>query len=250
MKAMRRLRRCAAAALLAGGAAASAQAVAQASADPWQGFNRAVFGFNDAVDEAVLKPVAQAYRDVLPQPVRTGVSNVYGNFDDAWSAVNHLLQGKAQSGLEMTMRVLVNSTFGLLGLLDPATEMRLGRQSEDLGQTLAVWGVGSGPYVVLPLLGPSTVRDTLALPADRAVSPSRLVDREARRAAVTALGVVDTRSRLLATTELLGQVALDRYTFVRDAYLSRRLDQIYDGAPPLEDFDDETDAAPTPQPRR
>jgi phospholipid-binding lipoprotein MlaA len=150
----------------------------------------------------------------------------------------------------MTMRVLVNSTFGLGGLLDPASEMRLDRRSEDLGQTLAVWGVGSGPYVVLPLLGPSTVRDTLALPADRAVSPSRLPDREASRTALTALGIVDTRARLLSATELLGQVALDRYTFVRDAYLSRRRDQIFDGAAPLEDFGDEPEAAPAPQPRR
>lgn len=250
MKGARPVRWCVAAALLAGCAAVSAQAGAKAPADPWEGFNRAVFGFNDAIDEAVLKPVAQAYRAVLPQPVRTGVSNVYGNFDDAWSAVNHLLQGKGQSGLEMTMRVLVNSTFGLLGLLDPATEMRLDRQSEDLGQTLAVWGVGSGPYLVLPLLGPSTVRDTFALPADRAVSPSQLADRTAQRAAVTALGIVDTRARLLATTELVGQVALDRYTFVRDAYLSRRRDQVYDGAPPFEDFDDEPETVPTPPPRR
>ena len=241
---------CASLALLAGCAAAVAQTGPRAASDPWEGFNRAVFGFNDAVDEAVLKPVAQAYSAVLPRPVRIAVGNVYGNFDDAWSAVNHLLQGKGQSGLEMTMRVLVNSTFGLGGLLDPASEMRLDRRSEDLGQTLAVWGVGSGPYVVLPLLGPSTVRDSLALPADRAVSPSRLPDREASRTALTALGIVDTRARLLSATELLGQVALDRYTFVRDAYLSRRRDQIYDGAAPLEDFVDEPEAAPAHQPRR
>lgn len=250
MRAAQACRWCAAAALLAGCAAAGAQTAAGPAADPWEGFNRAVFGFNDAVDEAVLKPLAQTYRAVLPRPVRTGIGNVYGNFDDAWSAVNHLLQGKGQSGLEMTMRVLVNSTFGLLGLLDPASEMRLERRSEDLGQTLAVWGVGSGPYVVLPLLGPSTVRDTLALPADRAVSPARLADREARRVAVTALGIVDTRANLLATTELLGQVALDRYTFVRDAYLSRRRDQIFDGAAPLEDFGDEPEAALAPKPQR
>lgn len=210
-------------------------------ADPWEGFNRGVFAFNDAVDEAVLKPVATAYRDVVPPLVRTGVANVFGNFDDAWSAVNHFLQGKPHSGFEMAMRVIVNSTFGLLGLLDPATEMRLERRSEDFGQTLAVWGMGPGPYLVLPFLGPSTVRDGLALPADMALSPSIVPDRDSNRAWLTALGIVDTRALLLATTELLGQVALDRYSFVRDAYLARRLDQIFDGAPPLDDPGDDED---------
>lgn len=215
-------------------------------ADPWEGFNRAVFAFNDAVDEAVLKPVATAYRDYVPSFVRTGVANVFGNFDDAWSAVNHFLQGKPQGGLEMTMRVAVNTGFGLLGLLDPASEMKLERRSEDLGQTFAVWGAGTGPYLVLPFLGPSTVRDTVAKPADMALSPSLLSDRETGRAWLRVLGIVDTRAQLLSTTDLLSQVALDRYTFVRDAYLARRRDQVYDGAPPLEDFEAEDAAAPPP----
>jgi phospholipid-binding lipoprotein MlaA len=234
-----------AATLLSGCATPGGRPPSNPQADPWEGFNRAVFSFNDAVDEAVLKPVATTYRDFVPQFVRTGVANVFGNFDDAWSAVNHFLQGKPQSGLDMTLRVAVNSGFGLLGLLDVATEMKLERHSEDLGQTLAVWGAGPGPYLVLPLLGPSTVRDGLALPADMAWSPSRVPERDANRAWLTLLGVVDTRARLLSTTELLGQVALDRYSFVRDGYLARRRDQIYDGAPPLEDFED---IGPSPAP--
>ena len=211
--------------------------------DPWENWNRKVFAFNDAVDEAVLKPVATAYRNAVPQLLRTGVSNFFGNIGDIWSAANHLLQGKLAGSLEMGMRVLTNTFFGLGGILDPATELKIERRPEDFGQTLAVWGVGNGPYVVLPLLGPSTLRDTTALPLDRyAASTSRYFS-DFNTYAVTSLQVISLRSELLSTTTLLDQVALDRYSFVRDAYLSRRLDQIYDGAPPMETFDDEPDPA-------
>jgi phospholipid-binding lipoprotein MlaA len=234
------------AALLTGCATAPGRAPTNPQADPWEGFNRGVFAFNDAMDEAVLKPVATAYRDIVPSAVRTGVANFFGNVEDAWSAIHHFLQGKPHSGLEMTMRVAVNSSFGLLGLLDPATELKLERRSEDFGQTLAVWGMGPGPYVVLPLFGPSTVRDALARPLDMAPSPSLMTDREAARSWLRVLGIVDTRARLLAATDLLGQAALDRYSFARDAYLARRLDQVYDGAPPLDDPDPDADAPPAP----
>lgn len=214
-------------------------------ADPWEAWNRKVYAFNDAVDRAVLKPVAQAYRDWVPQLVRTGVGNFFGNISDVWSTANHLLQGKVETGMEMGMRVLTNTLFGLGGVLDPATEMRLPRRSEDFGQTLGAWGVPAGPYIVLPLLGPSSLRDTAGLPLDRWATTTRLYfDVEAWSA--TALQLVNVRAELLATTQLLGDVSLDPYSFVRDAYLARRLDQVWDGAPPLEKFEDDGADAPPP----
>lgn len=229
----------------AGSAAASGAAPATASAiDPWESFNRKVYAFNDAIDEAVLKPVATAYRDVVPQIVRTGVSNVLGNIGDIWSAANHLLQGKLQDGLEMGMRVVTNTFFGLGGLLDPATEMGLTRRSEDFGQTLGRWGVGTGPYLVLPFLGPSTIRDSAGLVVDRSASSSILPLSSNEQYGMSALELLSVRASLLGATKLLDQVALDRYSFLRDAYLARRRDAVYDGAAPMESFED--DAADPP----
>jgi phospholipid-binding lipoprotein MlaA len=211
--------------------------------DPWENFNRKIFNFNEAIDDAVLKPVAEAYRKVVPQLVRTGVSNVLGNVGDVWSAANHLLQGKIHSGLDMGMRVLTNTVFGLGGLLDPATEMGLTRRSEDFGQTLGRWGLGPGPYLVLPLLGPSTLRDSGALLVDRQASVSNFISNDGAAYGVTALEIVNLRASLLGASQLLDSVALDKYSFLRQAFLSRRLDAIYDGAPPLENFDDEPEPA-------
>lgn len=208
-------------------------------ADPWEAFNRKVFAFNDALDEAILRPVAVAYRDNVPSLVRRGVDNVLGNIGDAWSAVNHLLQGKLESGLNMGTRFFVNTFIGLGGLLDPATEMNLVRRSEDFGQTLGAWGFGPGPYVVWPLLGPRTVRDSFGTLVDMPFEPSRVPATEAGRYTTAALAVLNTRTNLLSASDLLNQVALDRYVFLRDAYLQRRLDAVYDGAPPMETFDDE-----------
>lgn len=219
--------------------AATAPAVA-AKPDPWENWNRKVFAFNETVDEAVLKPLAQTYRDVVPSLVRTGIENVFGNLGDVWSAANHLLQGKLQSGLEMGMRVLTNTVFGLGGVLDPASEMKLERRSEDFGQTLGSWGVVSGPYLVLPLLGPSTVRDTVGLVADRRASYTRLVNTDAAAYALSGLELVSIRTSLLGATALLDQVALDKYGFVRDGYIARRRNVQYDGAPPMDIFLDES----------
>jgi phospholipid-binding lipoprotein MlaA len=215
-------------------------------ADPLEGFNRGVQRFNDAVDEAVLVPVATAYRDTVPQPLRTGVGNFFGNLDDGWSAVNHLLQGKIESALNMTLRVAVNSTFGLAGVLDVAGEAGLERESEDFGQTLGRWGLPPGPYLVLPLLGPSSVRDAAGRPLDMAAtSTARVGLNEGELTAATLLGVVDLRARLLGATRLLDDIALDRYVFLRDAYLSRRRNLVYDGDPPeLPEPDDEPAVAP------
>jgi phospholipid-binding lipoprotein MlaA len=231
------------------GAAPAPQPYAANPVDPWERFNRRVFAFNETVDEAVLKPVAEGYRKAVPQLVRTGIGNVLGNIYDVWSMANHLLQGKVHHGLDMGMRVLTNTLFGLGGLLDPATEMGLVRRSEDFGQTLGRWGLPSGPYLVLPLLGPSSVRDGVGLLADRQVSPAALPDPQAARYGVTALEVVHQRALLLGTTALVDSVALDRYSFLRDGYLSRRRDMVYDGSPPLEaleDFDDFDDEDDTP----
>ena len=200
--------------------------------DPWERWNRQVYGFNDAVDNAVLKPVAIAYQKALPAIARQGVDNFFGNFSDAWSFVNNLLQGKVENGLRDMFRVTTNTFFGLGGLLDIATEMRLDRQGEDFGQTLGYWGVGSGPYVVLPLFGPSTLRDTTALPLDTYVSPNLVVNDSAARAGLTTLGVVNLRSNLLGASRMLDDVALDKYNFTRDAYLQRRRNLVFDGNPP------------------
>ena len=208
-------------------------------ADPFESVNRKVFGFNDTVDKAVLEPIARGYRRVVPQFVRTGIGNVLGNINDAWSTVNHLLQGKGVDGAHMGMRVITNSVFGFAGLLDPASEMGLTRHSEDFGQTLGRWGVGPGPYVVLPLLGPSTVRDASAFVLDRQAAPAAIPKHGTDQIMIAGVELVHTRAGLLATGDLVNQVALDRYSFVRDGYLARRLDQVYDGSPPLEKFDDE-----------
>jgi phospholipid-binding lipoprotein MlaA len=203
--------------------------------DPLEGYNRAMFGFNEGLDAAVLKPVATGYRAVLPSFVRNGVDNVFGNLGDVWSAANQYLQGKLQAGVEMSMRVLVNSTLGLGGVLDIASEAQLPRRSEDFGQTLGRWGVGPGPYVVLPLLGPSTLRDTAARPLDLAATPGALVFKDSRDATgASLLQLVHTRAGLLDASRALDDAALDKYILVRDGYLARRRNQVYDGDPPEE----------------
>jgi phospholipid-binding lipoprotein MlaA len=202
--------------------------------DPIEPFNRGVYKFNDTVDRAVVRPAATVYRDVLPSPIRTGVSNFFYNLQDAWSVVNNTLQLKPEQAGNSLMRFGVNTLFGLGGVLDIATEMRIERSTEDFGQTLGRWGVGTGPYLVLPLLGPSTVRDTLAMPIDMKGSPASHIDSVATRNSVTALNLLNLRSRLLQATDMLDQVALDPYTFTRDAFMQRRQNSVYDGNPPDE----------------
>lgn len=207
-------------------------------ADPWEPVNRRVFAFNEGVDKAVVKPVAGAYRKAVPELVRQGVENVFGNITDVWSVVNHLLQGKPQSAGEMTMRVLLNTGLGIAGLLDIASEAGLHRQPEDFGQTLGRWGVGAGPYVVLPFFGPRTLRDTAALPLDWRASLQSLPHEPRVRWSLSGLDTIQTRAGLLDATRLVDQVALDKYSFVRDSHLSRRRSLVYDGDPPADDADD------------
>ncbi len=195
--------------------------------DPLEPLNRGVYRFNEAVDEAVLKPVAQTYVTVVPSPVRTGVGNFFANLRDAWSALNAALQARPQPAAENFMRFSVNTFLGLGGVLDIASEMGIPRTTLDFGHTLGRWGVPPGPYLVLPLLGPSTVRETAALPVDRRGDlVSQRVDDVATRNSAQALRLVDTRASLLRAGELLEQVALDKYGFTRDAYLARRQRQI------------------------
>ncbi|MFN3417123.1 MAG: VacJ family lipoprotein [Caldimonas sp.] len=215
--------------------------------DPLEPLNRKVFAFNEAVDRAVLEPTARAYRDVVPGPVRKGVSNFFGNIGDLWSAVNSFLQLKIENGLHSTLRVGLNTFFGFGGVLDIASEAGLRAEPEDFGQTLGHWGLGPGPYLVLPFLGPSTLRDTAALPLDMQATTTGHLTRDAATAyGLTGLRVVDTRSRLLSATRMLDDVALDKYLFTRDAWLQRRRNLVYDGNPPPqdeEDWDGEDDAA-------
>jgi phospholipid-binding lipoprotein MlaA len=222
--------------------------------DPLEPMNRKVFSFNEALDDAVLKPVATGYKSVTPQPVRTGITNFMGNLRDIWSAINLFLQGHPGDGATQIMRVSVNSTFGLAGFIDIATPMRLERQSEDFGQTLGVWGVKSGAYIVWPFLGPSTMRDSLSIPGDLYFSASTLFSSTPDIYAVSAFQLVHARSNLLDATNLLGDIALDKYAFVRDAYLQRRQNLIYNGEPPEDDQED-VDApgagptSPNPEPQ-
>lgn len=224
-------------------ASAPAPAPQTSKADPWERWNRKVYSFNDAIDTAVIRPVATTYVKVVPQPIRTGVNNFYGNFSDAWSAVNNMLQGKIGDGLQDVMRVGTNTVFGVAGLFDIASEVGLDRHGEDFGQTLGRWGIGAGPYIVWPLLGPSSLRDSIAMPLDRAVSPGLAFSGDALRYGLTGLGLVNERANLLPTTRMLDDMALDKYSFVRDAYLQRRRSLVYDGNEP-----EPKDESATPEP--
>ncbi|RZL67877.1 MAG: VacJ family lipoprotein [Variovorax sp.] len=203
--------------------------------DPFESVNRSVFRFNDAIDTAVLRPVATGYRDVVPSMVRTGVANFFGNVSDVWSLANNVVQLKAQNSAETFMRLNVNTFFGLGGLLDVASDVGIERHREDFGQTLGRYGVPAGPYLVLPLLGPSTVRDTAALPVDRYGDGLSAIQDIAWRNAFYALRVVDARANLLRVSQMLDDAALDKYSFTRDAFLQRRLSEVHDGNPPGDD---------------
>lgn len=190
--------------------------------DPFEPFNRSVTRFNDGLDEAIVKPVAQAYQNTVPSPVRTGVNNFFGNLSDVWSFVNNVLQAKPQEAVDSFMRVSVNTLIGLGGVLDWATPMGIERHSEDFGKTLGRWGVATGPYLVLPVLGPSTVRDAAARVVDAQGDLVMQVNNVPVRNSLYVLRAVDLRAGLLRAGEVLDQAALDKYSFTRDAYLQRR----------------------------
>jgi phospholipid-binding lipoprotein MlaA len=234
-----RIRRMVAAVLTAAALAGCATQRAPSPLDPFEPVNRATFEFNDNADKFFFKPIAEGYRLVLPEVVRTGVRNFFSNLRDPWIALNQLFQGKVELALSDGWRFIVNSTFGIGGLMDVASDMRLPKHNEDFGQTLGVWGLESGPYLVIPIFGPSSVRDGAGLVADAyAYLPWWIPDwldfshRVAWQNSLSALDVVNIRANLLDTTDLLEAAALDRYAFVRDAYFQRRRNLIYDGNPP------------------
>ena len=189
--------------------------------------------------------MAEGYVKVTPQPVRTGVRNFFGNIGDVWSSVNLFLQGRLKEGAASTMRVAVNSTLGLGGLIDLATPMRLDRFNEDLGQTLGVWGAPSGAYIVWPLMGPSSVRDSANFVTSMTFSATTLIDGAREDNLARLLNVVSTRAAYLSATDLLDSVALDKYAFTRDAYLQRRQSLIDQGRTPAEV--EEEEEAPEPR---
>ena len=203
--------------------------------NPPEAVNRKLFAFNEALDTALVKPAATAYRAVLPAPVRTAASNFFGNLGDAWSAANLLLQGRVADGLSDVMRVGSNTVFGLLGLADVATEMGLPRHGADFGQTLGRWGFNAGAYVVWPVFGPSTIRDSVALPLEWRLGPEYFAHTATVRNALPTTHRIDTRANYLDASKLLDDIAWDKYEFVRDAYLARRRSLICDCDPSAPD---------------
>lgn len=206
------------------------------SRDPFENFNRTMYGFNQSIDEAVLKPVATAYREGFPEIVQTGVRNFFSNLADVFISINNLLQGKVLDAASDGMRFAMNTVFGGLGLLDWASEIGLEKHNEDFGQTFGRWGFGPGPYVVWPLIGSSTMRDSVGGLLDVRVDPVRNHQPIPARNVMYSARVVSKRADLLDASRLLEEAALDKYAFERDAYLQRRRNLIYDGRPPRESF--------------
>jgi phospholipid-binding lipoprotein MlaA len=217
-------------------AAASRPAAAQRDArDPLEGFNRAMYTFNEKFDKYLLKPVAQGYRAVVPAFARQGIANFFRNLGEPVVAVNNLLQGKFKEAGTDLLRLVINTTLGLAGLFDPASAMGLEKHDEDFGQTLAVWGVGEGPYLVLPIFGPSTLRDAFGLAVDYNLYPPTHMEETSTRDKLSAANLVSRRAQLLDATDILEQAGgEDPYVFVREFYRQRRRNQIFDGTPPME----------------
>jgi phospholipid-binding lipoprotein MlaA len=200
--------------------------------DPLEPLNRKVASFNDVVDKAVVKPVAKAYIYAVPSLARQGVTNFFSNLGEVWNTANNAFQLKGRAAAESWMRFSINSVFGIAGIFDLATDMGLERQREDFGQTLGWWGVPAGPYLVIPLLGPSTVRDISAWSVNAYGNPLKVFPEAGTRDRLAGLNLVDTRANLLRATETLEEAALDKYSFTRDFYLQVRDNEVYDGNPP------------------
>lgn len=213
--------------------------------DPFESYNRAIYQFNDGFDRYLLKPVAEGYANVTPDPVQKGISNFFSNLDDVIVIINDLLQFKVGQAVSDTGRFLINSTLGVFGFIDWASDMGLEKHNEDFGQTLGYWGVPSGPYFMLPFLGPSTIRDTPGLAVDESYFNPIYNDlengfptqsrEEADMWGMTIIKAIDTRANLLQAEEMIEEAALDRYIFIREAYLQRRQSLVYDGNPPATD---------------
>lgn len=211
--------------------------------DPFEPVNRGIYNFNDTVDKAVTKPIAQGYKAVLPSPVRTGVSNFFSNIDDIFVTANNLLQFKFHEAASDFTRLLANTTLGIGGLFDVASGFGLPKHNEDLGQTFGVWGVGDGPFLMIPLLGPSNVRDAVGSAVQTYADPVLHLNNIAVRNSLVGLRVVNSRANLLSAEKVLDEAALDPYTFLRDSYIQQRRSLIYDGNPPREKLSDWDDGA-------
>jgi len=221
--------------LTAGCASTPAQAPGElANRDPLENYNRRMYAFNDALDRAFIKPLARGYQLITPSIVDRGVSNFFANIDDITVAVNDLLQAKFAQAATDTGRFLINTTLGIGGLFDVASSLGLEKHDEDFGQTLGYWGVPSGPYLILPLLGPSTLRDAPTLVAARYTTPWPYLDLATiEQRGIDLLAAVDLRADLMGAEKVVNQMALDRYATIRDSFLDRRLNKVYDGNPPL-----------------
>ncbi len=233
MKTMPRLLAAGALALLAGCAATPSKV------DPLEPMNRALYKVHDVLDTNIVKPVAEGYVSVVPQFMRTGFANVFNNIDDLFSAVNGLLQGKPDKAGNDLGRVLINTFFGMGGLIDIASDAGIERGNEDFGQTFAVWGIPQGPYLFIPLFGPTTVRDGAGVIVRIAVGPVGYIHDVPLRNSIYGVGYVDLRSQVLESGSILDTAALDRYIFIRNAYLQRRRYLIFDGKPPPEPEDEQ-----------
>jgi len=210
--------------------------------DPWEGYNRAMYKFNQNVDRAVLKPVAKGYDFIVPEPISWGISNFFSNLNDITVAINNLLQGKVKAAGQDTGRFLLNTTVGVFGIFDVASHAGYNKNNEDFGQTLGVWGFDSGPYVVLPLFGPRTVRDSFGLVGDMFTDPVYYVSDNDARLAIAGTRLIDTRAKFLGSEGFLAEATDDEYAYIRDAYLQRREFLVHDGNPPnIDDFDDDFD---------
>lgn len=208
--------------------------------DPFEGFNRAMFSVNEGIDY-VVKPVAQGYDFVAPQPVKAGIGNFFGNLWDVLTALNNLLQGKGADGLSDVGRVAINTTLGIGGLFDVASEMGLEKHSEDFGQTLGKWGVGEGPFFYWPIIGPRTTRDTVGWAVDSYVDPVWYVNDVPVRNTLVGIRYIDMRASLLPTDKIVEQAAFDKYSYIRDAYLQHRRSEVNDGQAPASDGRDDAD---------
>ena len=202
--------------------------------DPFEPFNRAMFSFNETVDDAVLQPVAKGYRAVLPELARTGVSNFFSNLEDLWIAANNILQGKVADGVQDLARFVFNSSIGLLGILDVSSDLNLPKHNEDFGQTLGYWGANTGPYLVLPLFGSSSIRDGAGFVLDFKADIVRNISHVPTRNSLFLARTINTRANLLDIGRVAEEAALDKYRFQREAYFQRRRNLVYDGNPPRE----------------
>ncbi|MBT0569440.1 VacJ family lipoprotein [Curvibacter sp. CHRR-16] len=214
--------------------------------DPLESFNRTMFGFNETMDKYVAKPVATTYRDALPSWFRKGVNNFFSNLDDLWSGVNSIFQGKRQEAGDNIGRFMVNTVVGLCGVLDVASDLGIERHSTNFGYTLGKWGVPPGPYVVLPVLGPYTLREVGAIPVDQQGSLQNHIPDVTTRDTLTVVDLIDTRASLLGADDVMNGAALDRYTFMRDAYLQRQRSREYDGNPPDDENNDPSVSTESP----